>query len=375
MGACTSPVKDHFVLRGEICGVPDSSLVILFVNDAKCVKVLHSSFKEVYVKDGKFEIQRQLDKPTHCTLRISEPYEKYPRRDWSCEFFMENGELTFRVPCVDSLPLAFKKYDSRKEKNYTLQGSNAQDLYVRYQRQTADLRHEITQLEEKSELSQEVGAYKLLFEKKNEWTRLIREFIQNQNNWDVNLLLAKYLPKAPFTYDREYVKDIERLFESCRDTATSFQVFLQAMKEDMEFAKGKKLEDATMQTQAGKQVQLRACLNGNGYTLIDFWASWCSSCRAGFPALKELYGRYGEKIKFMSVAISDKKGNWKQAMKEENMPWEQFLGGKNLAMELKDYYRIASIPKFLLIDREGRVVYCGSRCGDLESQLELIFNK
>ena len=59
------------------------------------------------------------------------------------EFFAENGDLVFFTPHIDSLPRSFWQYDIRKEKNYSLKGSPAQDVFCAYQQQTIPLRHEI----------------------------------------------------------------------------------------------------------------------------------------------------------------------------------------------------------------------------------------
>jgi len=48
--------------------------------------------------------------------------------------------------------------------------------------------------------------------------------------------------------------------------------------------------DVALQTAGGKIVQL-ASYSGK-VLLVDFWASWCTSCKTSFPALDSLFEEY-----------------------------------------------------------------------------------
>jgi len=147
--ACNNKPMDHFVIRGNIPGAMDSTEITLAPNGKFDDRI------EGYVINGKFELQGKMNTPTHCRLSIdnqdiidkkglrNENLTKYVEID----FFVENGELTFQTPHIDSLPESFWRYDIRKEKNYTLKGSTAQDIFFQYQQQTIPLRHEIRTLD------------------------------------------------------------------------------------------------------------------------------------------------------------------------------------------------------------------------------------
>ena len=57
-------------------------------------------------------------------------------------------------------------------------------------------------------------------------------------------------------------------------------------------------------------------------------------------------------------------------MKEEQLPWGQYLSGKALSKAIGDLYDITAIPTFLLIDPQGKIVFSGHSSGDLETELE-----
>ena len=39
--------------------------------------------------------------------------------------------------------------------------------------------------------------------------------------------------------------------------------------------------------------------------LVDFWAPWCSPCKAIAPVMQELAGSYGDKVKFAKCNVDD----------------------------------------------------------------------
>ncbi|MGA9212150.1 TlpA family protein disulfide reductase [Kaistella sp.] len=40
--------------------------------------------------------------------------------------------------------------------------------------------------------------------------------------------------------------------------------------------------------------------------LLDFWATWCSSCLKGFPKMEKLQQKYGDRIKIVAVSSQDR---------------------------------------------------------------------
>ena len=306
-----------------------------------------------------------LKHPTLCVLRI---YEK--GRYWKAEFFAENGRLEFQTPHIDSLSRMFKNEDVRKEKNYFLTGSKSQDVFYVYQQQTIPVRYAVEELEKKYKEIDTVDIYRQLQIKRAELEQITRNFIRNNSDLYVNLKIAEVFDRKPFTYDEKYVDDVLMLFDSYQDTCQLFREFRDRWNEAKRFVSGKQFEDAEVVTPEDKRVRLIDQLNKNGYTFVDLWASWCGSCRVGFPALKSLYECYKDKVKFISVAISDRDDAWRQAMKEENMPWTQFKDSGELVKIVRAAYNTTTIPSFFLVDSNRRIVYKGSRAGEMEVQLE-----
>ena len=92
----------------------------------------------------------------------------------------------------------------------------------------------------------------------------------------------------------------------------------------------------------------------NKVTVLVFWASWCAPCRAEIPRLKQLFNIYEDKgIRIISISTDRKSENWKKAMDEENMPWEQFVVDYKDLREIQDRFNFSAIPTSIIIDRNG----------------------
>ena len=370
--ACGRQPADSFVLRGTVPGAMDSTEVRLVPNG----RFSHSW--KAFVVDGRFEIRGQMPLPTYCELRMNNA-DICERRGIEDDgltkyneigFFVENGELTFSTPSVDSLPESFWRYDARKERNYTVSGSAAQDAFYRYQQQTIPLRHALREAERAHMDSESIADYKRVQAAQTALTQATEEFIQGNRNLAVNLYLAEQLKKDPFTYDQAYLDKLAGLFANSQDTCAPLREFRDYLTKAAAFTQGKTLEDGTVLAPDGTKQGLLAQLNKEGYTVIDFWASWCGPCRASSPHLRKMHEQYGEKVAFVSVSLDSKETDWREAMEEERLPWPQFLASKELAKALGDLYDINAIPTFLLITPDGKIAFSGHASGELEARLE-----
>ncbi|NCE72743.1 TlpA disulfide reductase family protein [Odoribacter sp. Z80] len=370
--ACSRQPADHFVLRGIVPGAMDSTQVMLKTLNGRGMQKFTG-----YIIDEKFELRGKLDVPTHCRLNLDNyDYIKSiggdPESSRTCniDLFVENGELTFTTPHFDSLPQAFWRYDIRKEKNYRLEGSPAQDAYYRYQQQTIPLRYDLYELRGKENLTlDENRQINAMMEQLHE---IGKAFIRNNSNLAANLYVAETVKKSPFTYNRAYLDEMEQLFASYQDTCAGLKDFRQYLHEAVRFVQGAPLQDGELTDMNGKNVSLLAQLSSEGYTIIDFWASWCGPCRASFPHLREMYERYGKDVRFVSISIDQKKEDWQRAVGEEKLPWTQLLSTPALNKALPQLYDLRGVPTFLLVNPEGKIVFSGHGSGELEIQLDAI---
>lgn len=128
------------------------------------------------------------------------------------------------------------------------------------------------------------------------------------------------------------------------------------------------------------------------YVLIDFWASWCVPCRKGNPHLLKLYSEYQPKgLEILGVSDDDRDHDkWKKAVEKDGIGvWRHVLRGLqykegsheriNIDQDISEGYNISTLPTKILVDPNGIIVarYDGSEEDDkkMDQDLAAIFSK
>ena len=94
-------------------------------------------------------------------------------------------------------------------------------------------------------------------------------------------------------------------------------------------------------------------LKRNKYTLINFFASWCSPCRDEHKYLMKL-SKKNDEIKIIGINYKDKKNNALKFLFEMGNPYDfvgiDFNGSKSIS------FGIYGIPESILIDNELKII-------------------
>ncbi len=144
------------------------------------------------------------------------------------------------------------------------------------------------------------------------------------------------------TYYKQYVKDKKLLEDFDQVCATWSRLKLGDPSPEFNFADAK-----------GDFVSLES-LRGK-FVYIDLWASWCGPCRREIPYLKALEKKFeGKPITFVSISCDNDAEAWRKAMEEENVSGIQLHMNGDLAFAKA--YVVSGIPRFILLDKEGRIV-------------------
>jgi thiol-disulfide isomerase/thioredoxin len=95
------------------------------------------------------------------------------------------------------------------------------------------------------------------------------------------------------------------------------------------------------------------------YVYIDVWATWCGPCIAEIPHLKKVEEKFhGKNIEFVSISVDTDKDRekWKKFVTDKHLGGVQLFADKNWNSDFIKAFGVNSIPRFLLIDPDGKVL-------------------
>lgn len=116
------------------------------------------------------------------------------------------------------------------------------------------------------------------------------------------------------------------------------------------------------------------------YVYIDVWATWCGPCRAEIPFLKKVEEKYHDKnIAFVSISIDKLKDleKWKTMIKEKELGGVQVFADNDWNSQFVKDFNITGIPRFILIDPNGKVVKADAArpsSPKLQEELDVLLN-
>lgn len=127
--------------------------------------------------------------------------------------------------------------------------------------------------------------------------------------------------------------------------------------QDLGLPLGSKPRATTVHTLDGKAVDLSRYI-GKTPVLIEFWAMWCSNCRELMPALTAAEKKFGDRVKFvvLAVAINQSPERVRKYMAAHPQKHETLFDTEGKAAAEFDAPATSYV---VILDRAGRVVYTG----------------
>ncbi len=120
---------------------------------------------------------------------------------------------------------------------------------------------------------------------------------------------------------------------------------------------GSKAPPARVQTLDGRVADLSQVI-GKAPIVMEFWATWCPSCKQLEPELQRLHAKYGSTVAFVGIAVSvnQKPPLVQRYLERHPMPWTHFYDYEG---EATGAYDVPATSYIVILDRSGTVVYTG----------------
>ncbi|MNY40727.1 Thiol-disulfide oxidoreductase ResA [compost metagenome] len=99
---------------------------------------------------------------------------------------------------------------------------------------------------------------------------------------------------------------------------------------------------------------------------MEFWATWCLPCIAGMPHLSELARKYKQDVTVIGVSVFERATTTMPAIEKfvagmgNKMDYHVAAEkGKLMAENWMSAYGERGIPFSFVVDKEGRIAWCG----------------
>jgi len=109
------------------------------------------------------------------------------------------------------------------------------------------------------------------------------------------------------------------------------------------------------------------------YVLLNFWTSWCPTCRREHPKLKEVWKDLKEKnIRFVSISLNEKeeRKQWLEAISKDGLNWLQLHDTQGIQSKIASQYGVRSYPRNFLIDPFGTIIAMDLPMEHLQKKIE-----
>jgi len=347
LASCTGG-KDSYTINGTINGV-DSGMVFLQKFDVdQWVKI-----DSTQLVKGEFTFKGKTLLPEMWYLSMKEKQVFVP-------LFIENSKINLEI-FADSVD------------KVNISGSVSHDIYKQYQAMNKSLNDKIEEIYKewkKAKESKDSAAMKMTDSISTELDKQMKQNLIDFVKANNKTAVASYLIiRNAWQFD---LPELESMVNTL-DTSLNSSIYTQSLKNRVTLLKsvdiGQPAPDFTLSDTTGNPFGL-SDIKG-GYLLVDFWASWCSPCRAENPNIVKVFKAYNNKgFNILGVSFDTNRDKWIQAIKDDNLTWHHVSDLKGWGNAAGKLYGIMSIPANVLLDPDRKFIAHNLKGEELMKRLE-----
>nr|WP_294943422.1 TlpA disulfide reductase family protein [uncultured Mucilaginibacter sp.] len=315
-----------YLLTGEIEGFSNGDKIYLVKGDkTDSSKIVNGEFNFLGTIDGKAE---------HVMLR-SKDYKFYKF------FWIEAGTIKFIKKQGWNQPKIEGSETQRSQDTLDM----ALEPYTKLQSTIAQLERSGSSQQDTS-YSNKLNALQLLIDSVN------YAFVTKRPNHPVSLELLKTYYS---TWGKKKVQPVYNSLTGQNKSSDIGKELSSYISHNKDLTVGSRFADFKQYDVSGNTIRLSDY--AGKVILVDFWASWCSPCRAQNPQLKELYSLFKDKgLEIISVSIDEDRGSWIKAVGQDGLPWVNVSAGREKFNTAALTYGVSELPSNVLINKAGVIV-------------------
>ncbi len=323
IGGSTAQAQSTCIIKGKIVNDEPQHITKVYLTQ---IDELHrfTNIDSAKVKKGTFQFKRKLSEGTPSLL-----YQITGFDNGAVDFFVESGTVNIQIDKAAS-PTEADAY-----------GTPTNDLYKQYKQ----IKRCISNVNQSSP----TDVINSTADRIN--------FLLDHNDSPLSPLMME--TEVYQLLDKNYAQKLFDALSPKLKTHPYYRSYGNIVKA-LDIQKGSELPDITLPLPDGTIKHL-SDFRGK-YVLLDFWASWCSSCLREMPYVTRLFEetqKDNNKFTIVSFSLDNNYDSWQKAITSLDMDKENWIHASDLMRGSSPAVRlmnVTDIPYAILIDPEGRAI-------------------